>query len=569
MAVSGALQPSFDDLGQPLSDVSWVVVDLETTGGSADDAITEIGAVRVRGGEIESEFATLVQPGRPIPALIQSLTGITNAMVADAPRLDQALLPFLEFARDAVLVAHNARFDVGFLRRSCDKLGVAWPNPTVIDTVAASRAILLRDEVPNHKLSTLAHHFGVTVAPNHRALTDARATVEVLHALLERVGNQGVHTLDDLQELMRGVSPQRRAKRTLADKVPTGPGVYQFYADLPDSTGRLRRDILYVGRSVRMRSRVRSYFTASETRPRMEEMVRIATGVDAIECRTPLEAEVLELRLIAAHRPRYNRRSKFPDRQVWLKLTVEPFPRLSIVRHVADDQATYLGPLPKKALAEQVALVIHDAFGLRRCTQRLSPAKPISRCAAGEMGRCVSPCDGTSSLDAYAAVVDAVRAAFTTDIRPIVAAHRQRLTTLVDQQRFEEAAEVRERLEVTLRAIRRHHQLAALTSCPQIVAAERTLDGWEIHVIRYGRLAAAALARPGEVPQQVARDAVLAAAAVPPPVPGRLAALTEEVEHIERWLARPGVRLIEVDGTWAWPAQVSINDDDLPQLLLG
>src|SRR5699024_503959 len=213
--------------------------------------------------------------------------------------------------------------------------------PTVVDTAALARVILLRDEVANCKLGTLARHFRASTTPNHRALSDARATVDVLHGLIERVGNRGVGTVEDLVEFMRQVSPQRRAKRDLARDLPAAPGVYWFARTEDEDEPR----VLYVGKSVSIRNRVRSYFTAAETRRRMDEMVRLSDRVEHLVCVTPLEAEVCELRLIAAHTPPYNRRSKHPQRHHWIKITDEPFPRLSVVRRVRDDAATYLGPV--------------------------------------------------------------------------------------------------------------------------------------------------------------------------------------------------------------------------------
>src|SRR6188768_481298 len=122
-------QMSFDELGRPLRDITFCVVDLETTGGSAEGGsmITEIGAVKVRGGEVLGEFQTLVNPRTEIPAFIAVLTGITNGMVADAPPIESALPAFLEFAAGSVLVAHNAPFDVGFLRHFAEVQGRPWP----------------------------------------------------------------------------------------------------------------------------------------------------------------------------------------------------------------------------------------------------------------------------------------------------------------------------------------------------------------------------------------------------------------------------------------------------------
>ncbi|MCC5697540.1 3'-5' exoribonuclease, partial [Klebsiella pneumoniae] len=149
-------QLSFDEItpaDQLLSDVTFVVVDLETTGTDrTGDAITEIGAVKIRGGEVLGEFTTLVNPGRDIPPSIVAITGITNEMVADAPPLDSVLPAFLEFSRGAVLVAHNAPFDIGFLRANCERLGLPWPKPQVVDTVRLAKRVITKDETPNYRL---------------------------------------------------------------------------------------------------------------------------------------------------------------------------------------------------------------------------------------------------------------------------------------------------------------------------------------------------------------------------------------------------------------------------------
>lgn len=561
-----AHQPSLEDLGTPLFDVTFVVVDLETTGGAEDSAITEIGAVKVRGGEILGEFQTLVNPGGHIPAVVAVLTGITDAMVACQPRIEQVLPSFLEFSRGCVLVAHNAGFDIGFLKRACAAQGTPWPGNAVVDTVALARQVLLRDEVPNCKLGTLAAHFRATTLPNHRALSDARATVDVLHGLLERIGNLGVDTLEDLTEFTRRVSPQRRAKRVWAKDLPTAPGVYCFYADHPESTGT-RREILYVGKSKNIRTRVRTYFTASEKRGRMEEMVRVATGVEAHVCATPLEAEVRELRLIRAHDPRYNRRSRNQDRLVWVKLTREAFPRLSVVRRVLDDDCQYWGPFGNRQAADEAVLALYDAFPLRQCTKRLSSRSPGQACALAEMARCLAPCELGAGAEAYPELVTRVQRALACDVRPVVDTIGVRLSRLAEQERFEEAELVAGRLRQYTRATVRGQRFGSVARCPQIVAALRHEGGgWQIHVIRHGRLAAAALSAPGEVPQRVAREAVATAETVLPPRAGMPAATIEECELLASWLETPGVRLMEVDGEWSWPIHLSLGDLRPPEL---
>ena len=559
-----ALQASFDDLGTHLSQVTFCVVDLETTGGAETDMITEFGAVKVRGGELLGEFQTLVNPQAHIPPLIAVLTGITNQMVATAPALRQVLPSFLAFAQGAVIVAHNAPFDVGFLRRACEACDYPFPRWPVVDTAALARQILLRDEVPNCRLATLARHFHTTISPNHRALTDAQATVEVFHGLLERVGNLGVHTIEDLGEFARRVSPQRRAKRTWATSLPTAPGVYLFVAEHDE-----QRHILYVGKSRNIRARVRTYFTAAEKRPRMDEMVRLATGVEAIPCVTQLQADVTELRLIGRYAPRYNRRSKFPERIQWIKITEEPFPRLSVVRAVRGDGATYFGPFSRRQSAEDVALAIYDGFPIRQCTPRLSTTTPISACVLAGMGRCAAPCDGTISREGYQEVVEAVRAALSVDARPAVLGVQARLKRLVSQQRFEEAAIIRRRLETLTRTAARFHRIRSLAACAEIVAARRLDLDWEIHVVRYGRLAGSGLATPRDVPQAVARAVRATAETVPKPADPLPAAGIEETERIADWLEQPGIRLIDITGDWMWPIHAVLDHEALVEYALG
>ncbi len=346
-------QVAIDEVGTALADVTFVVVDLETTGGSPkDNAITEIGAVKVRGGAVLGEFQTLVDPGCAIPPYISVLTGITSMMVAAAPRIGAVLPGFLEFARGAVLVAHNAPFDMGFLKAACAENGLAWPAAASIDTAVLARRLLSRDEVPNCKLATLAPYFSATTSPTHRALDDARATVDVLHGLFERLGPLGITSLEELTGLTRQVDPERLRKRHLADAVPRGPGVYLFRGP--------RDEPLYVGTSNDLRTRVRSYFSSSEQRSRITEMVGLAQRVEAIPCAHDLEAAVRELRLIAEHKPRYNRRSRFPERALWIRLTEEPFPRLSVVRRVRPGAGVFLGPFPDRRAADAAVAAVHE-----------------------------------------------------------------------------------------------------------------------------------------------------------------------------------------------------------------
>lgn len=551
--INGAHQPrwesqrSFDELGRRLADVTFCVVDLETTGGSAaaGSMITEVGAVKVRGGEVLGEFQTLVNPHQLIPPFIAVLTGITDSMVATAPPIDQVLPQFLDFAQGCVLVAHNAPFDVGFLKYFAEQQGRPWPRFEVLDTARLARRVITRDDAPNCKLSSLAALFGASTTPNHRALSDARATVDVLHGLMGRLGNHGVHTLEELQTFSSRVSTAQRRKRHLAEGLPHAPGVYLFR----DAQQR----VLYVGTSKDLRTRVRTYFTASETRSRMGEMVNLATSVEGIECATPLEAEVRELRLIAEHKPRYNRRSRFPERVHWIKLTVEPWPRLSLVRQVIDDGADYIGPFASKRTAERSVAALHEAFPIRQCGGRMPKVPALSACALGEMGRCLSPCNGSVTPERYGEVVAELRAALVGRPDAVVTSLSSRMATLARDERFEEAVSWRDRLAAFLRGVARTQRLRALTRCPEVVAARREDGRWAVHVIRHGRLAGAGIIPPGthagEWVRQL-RSSAETVASGPGPTPS---ATAEETEKALRWLESDGVRLVHVEGEWTCP----------------
>lgn len=545
-----ANQMSFDELGRPLRDLTFCVVDLETTGAAVSQGsmITEVGAVKVRGGEILGEFQTLVNPHAEIPPFIAVLTGITNSMVAGAPPIDTVLPSFLEFARGCVLVAHNAPFDVGFLKHFSQTLGHPWPAFEVLDTARLARRVVTRDDAPNCKLSSLAVAFGSATTPNHRALEDARATVDVLHGLFERLGSLGVHTLEELQTFSSRVTSAQRRKRHLAEDLPHAPGVYLFRDDADR--------VLYVGTSRDLRTRVRSYFTASETRSRMGEMVGLATRVEGIECATPLEAAVRELRLIAQHKPRYNRRSRFPEKVHWLKLTNEIWPRLSLVRQVLDDDADYLGPFSSRKRAEKSLAALHETFPVRQCTDRLPLAPAKTACVLAEMDRCLSPCDQSVDQETYGLMVSRLRANLLARADEVVDAISVKMDALSAEQRFEDAGVHRDRLAAFVRAASRTQRLRALTRCPEVVAARREENGrWAVHVIRHGRLAGA-----GVIPVDAHAGAYVdllrtSSETVAPGLGPTPAATAEETEKVLAWLESDGVRLVRVEGEWSCPVR--------------
>ncbi len=215
-----------------LHDADFTVVDVETTGWSPDDAgITEVGAVRVRRGEVVAEFASLVNPGTPVPPPITELTGISDPMLVLAPPAAAVLPGLLAFAEGSVLAAHNAPFDLGFLTAACTAAGLRWPGFEVLDTLRLARHLMATpEEVPDCKLRTLAAYFGTPVQPSHRALADARATAAVLGRLLGRLADREVHTLGELTSWLAEREAQAAAAQAEAAVAQAQAAVAQAQA---------------------------------------------------------------------------------------------------------------------------------------------------------------------------------------------------------------------------------------------------------------------------------------------------------------------------------------------------
>ncbi|MCU1499047.1 MAG: dnaQ [Acidimicrobiales bacterium] len=555
------MQASFDDLGTPLHQVTFCVLDIETTGGTAaDGGITEIGAAKFCGGEPLGTFRTFVNPGCAIPRQITMLTGITQSMVAPAPPPDVVLPTFLEFLGDAVIVGHNVRYDLGYLNGALERSGRPRLANRVVDTLGLARR-LVRDEVPNCKLGTLADRFRLEHRPSHRALDDALATADLLHLLLERAGRLGVCGLDDLLGLPTMGGHASAAKLRLTDKLPRSPGVYLFR----DGAGRT----LYVGKASNLRSRVRSYFS-SDDRRKVGQLLRETERIDHVVCPSALEAAVLEVRLIHRLEPRFNRQLTTWRRYVYLKLTDERFPRLSVVKAIRPDDALYLGPLPSTKAARRVAEAIETAVPLRRCSGTPGRRLRTGPCADAQLGVAACPCDGQLSEAAYATIVATVRRGLLHDPALLLGPLEQKMHALAAAERFEEAADMRNRAAALTAALRRQRRFDALRSAGRLVVELGGRSGAELDG---GRLVRAwTINRAGIVPvplpldlDPAAPDALTAASGGDPSVRGLPVpkALADELACVASWLDKEAgrIRVIHSDRglTSAYPALPSFE----------
>jgi DNA polymerase III subunit epsilon len=540
-----ATQRSFDDLGTALHEVTFVVIDLETTGGSAADcAITEVGAVKLRGGECLGTYQTLVDPGCAIPPEITVITGITQSMVMRAPRMEAVMPSLLEFIGDAVIVGHNIRFDIGFLNAALAQQGRPRLPHRSIDTLALARR-LVRDEVPNCKLATLADRLRLSHLPSHRALDDALATGDLLHFLLERAGTLGVTGLDDLVALPKIAGSAQIRKLPLTDDLPRLPGVYLFR----DSRG----EILYVGKAANLRARVRSYFSTDERR-KIGQLLRETRRIDHHVCRNGLEAAVLEIRLIHRHLPRFNHQGTRSAKYPYVKLSLsERFPRLSVARVVKDDGALYLGPVSSAKRAKRVIEAIESAVPIRRCTARSTSTTTGPMCAAAQLGVAACPCSGATSDADYRLVVDDLVETLTTNPGQLLVPFEDRLSTLAEAERYEEAADVRDRADALSGLLRRTRRIDLLRRAGRVRL--RIGEAWA--ELDHGLLVACGTS--GETASLWGDDLAVGA---PPPLPSADGTLpvprrdeADELLTIAGWLDRNAarVRLESVSGVLVEP----------------
>jgi len=374
-----------------LEAATYVVVDLETTGLRPGRArICEIGAVRVRELELEEEFQLLVDPGVPLGPAISALTGLEDSELRGQPHPGMAVRRFLEFAGDAVLVAHNARFDLGFLDRETERLAGARLGGPVVDTVGLARR-LLAGRTPRAGLASLAQFFGTEARPCHRALPDALATAEILIRLIGLAQERGARTIADLGDLAAPRTRRVYAKRGLAFGAPPSPGVYLF---------RDRHDqVLYVGRARDLRARLRSYFRTDRQRPAVEAALGALERIEWRVLGSELEAALEELRLLRELRPPGNARTVRPDRYVYLRRRGDKL--------VCSQTPTVLGPLRSRSRARLACRALDGASEDE--LERPALALPRLRARLRDLADCRRYEDAARLRDRIAALEDVVR----------------------------------------------------------------------------------------------------------------------------------------------------------------
>ncbi len=465
-----------------LEEAPYVVFDVETTGSSAGKggAITEIGALKLVGGEVIDQFTTLVNPARQIDPFVVRLTGITDRMVSEAPSISEVMPPFEEFVEGCVLVGHNVHFDCSFVTAA--RGGSPLPNE-VLDTLRLARSLV--PGLKRYRLSALVSHFGVRQAPNHRALSDAAATTEVFRKLLKLLRSAGIESVGEALALRGGRGRIKPQKQHLVEGVPNTPGVYYFL----DKHGT----ILYVGKAKDLKARVRTYFNGGDGRRKVGCLVEEVAEVRVRETESELHALILEAREIKRLLPRYNSAGRDDKASWYIRLDLgEPYPvpeRVSA--NPPENGLIHLGPYRSAGVLDTCIEALGRIFPLKRCSGE------GETCFYGQMGRC-APCLGMGEMEYRREVVEEVVALLRGEggeehLRALVR-ERERLAAGLE---FEAAARLRDLIS-GIERIRLSRTVVGAEGVQAVVAPSTEPGVIEVFILCAGRLIAHRGFEPGD-----------------------------------------------------------------------
>lgn len=366
-------------------DQPLVFVDLETTGTDpVRDRVIEIGIAKVSDGEIEREWQSLVDPQQPIPPMIQSITGISDDMVRGAPSFAAVAEEVEKLLGDALFIAHNARFDVGFLRHEFLRLGRKF-QPTVLCTVKFSRALYPQHH--RHGLDALIARHGLTCAARHRALGDACVLWEFVQLVRREHAPEVIEQA--LTKAMRTPRLPPQLPPGSLESLPEAPGVYLFYGedDRP----------LYIAGSANLRNHVRAHFIGDHKAGRAARIAKEIRRIDWIETGGELGAQLLEARLVKEKMPIHNRRLARPEEQCgWrIRESAHAVPAVELVR-ACDIDPRQLAQLHGlfRSQREAVTSLREIATAYQLCPQRLGLECGGGSCSAAQLKKCKGVCTG-------------------------------------------------------------------------------------------------------------------------------------------------------------------------------
>ncbi|MGE5497379.1 MAG: exonuclease domain-containing protein [Syntrophothermus sp.] len=454
-----------------LDEAEFCVIDVETTGMSAAACrIIEIGLVRIKNLKVKETFRTFINPGTEIPYFITTLTGITNADVYDAPFFDEVADHVTEFIGTSILVGHNLPFDSSFLKHSleaCGKDSIANPQ---LCTLKLARK--LYPELPSKSLGKVIKHLKIRNNKAHRALGDATATARILIKMIREL--QSEHSIKNVKELLNyqqfaATKPgeKRIIKKKLINdlvKVPDEPGIYYFKNS--------KDTIIYVGKAKSLKNRVKNYF-APTAPAKGKKIVKAASKLEFQITNSELTALIAESEMVKLHNPKFNIQLKKFGNNFFIKVRdTHSFAYTEISRQFDFDGCDYFGPYTNGDLVMNLQKTIERTFKLRECRDK--EFKAGKGCYLSQIERCLAPCTGLQNESAYNDEVENLYEFLAGKNQLAVNRLIERMKFLSERQRFEEASELRDLINLVLSQIQKTSVLAEPVNSTRVLIEVQT-----------------------------------------------------------------------------------------------
>ena len=427
-------------------EADYCIFDFETTGISPKtEKVIEIGIVRIKNEKIVDSFSTFINPGRKIPFYITQITGITNNETENAPYFDEVFPKIKEFFGNSVLVAHNINFDFSFLKHECINHALEIPENNFICTLRLARKLF--PGLSSKSLGSIVKFLRIRHRDVHRALGDSTATAKVFMKMFNLLRDK--HEIDTLSDLLNfsnlsnSAKPFRIVKKILADslvKVPESPGVYFFK--------NTKGEIIYIGKAKSLKSRVNNHFQSNAIK-KSKEIIRKASDLNYQITKSELSALLAEAELIKIHKPKMNTLLKKYPHSYFIKLRMSnDFPNVEVSSIIDFDGNDYFGPYPNRDTANNIKEIIDKTFSLRECSDK--DFMKNKKCFLSDIGRCLAPCVDPKINTTYIEELSKVREFLKGNNQSAVDRLLNKMKALSEDQKFEEAAQIRDIAQTVL-----------------------------------------------------------------------------------------------------------------------
>ncbi len=429
----------------PIGDLFFSVFDVETTGLNASyNNIIEIGIVKVAGFQIIDRYSSLINPMRDIPQFITSFTGISNDDVYNAPFFEDIAGDIYKFIDDTILTAHNLSFDLSFLKKEFSVCGYEANNFQRLCTLRLARRMY--PMLKSKSLAAITRHLKLKNIDAHRALSDAEVTARILIRMLKELEN--THNIQVAAELLNyqysvsvpkmGIKINDKVGNTIAN-LPDLPGVYFFY--------NKKNEIIYIGKAKSLRTRIKSYLSPNAPK-KSKKIIEQAAALNYEVCYSELTALLSESELIKQIDPKHNRMLKSYGNKYFIRINRNNnFPRPEVCSEFHFDGNDYFGPFTKRAYAVEMLDIIERSFLLRECKDK--ELKKGRICFLAEIERCLAPCINIEK-EKYENELNKVYEFLYGKNQTAVHRLINKMKLLSDKQRYEEASEIRDLINIVL-----------------------------------------------------------------------------------------------------------------------